>query len=118
MALEEGDQLLMMFVLGIAAGDVVLTLIVMDLRRPPVLPDPAFDAARHFHGPDPVRCAVAQEKRTFEALDLDGVVGRKPSDDPRHVQARLPGSHACQPGSPGSRQAAALKAPQTTSGGL
>src|SRR3954462_670311 len=62
----------------------------------------------------PPYCDFANGVRSISIV----VVGRRSSDDPRHVHARLAGSQGCHPGSPESRHVLASKAPQMTSGAL
>lgn len=71
--------MVMMLVIGLAAWNAVLALVVVHLRFPTVGGEPALQAPGHFHRPDAVGLPVAdehgQQQRMFSiarhAVDRD-----------------------------------------------
>src|SRR5262245_3270880 len=60
-----------MAIFAVAAEAVILAFVEMHVRAAPVRNQPVRQAASHVHGPRLVLRAMAEKKRTVEALDLD-----------------------------------------------
>ena len=71
MPIEEHQKMLVMFVLGRAARDMILPLVVMNLRPSALLLKTCDKPPRHLDRPDTIRSEMTEEEWTVEALDLN-----------------------------------------------
>jgi hypothetical protein len=71
-------EMIVVFVLGGTARNVILPLIIVDFRMSAVLFQPGNKSPGHLDRPHPILCSMAEEQWPAEALDFDRC-GRKQS---------------------------------------